>query len=208
VGGLPFRFLKGWVRSSSSLLLGAPRAALARGVFLFSASFLSPTVDCQLLTTDFQRLAPLFVFSFPWVPHPCVFLGCGVFFFSAPQEAGASACPERSRRAPAQTTPKTILPSIPFSALTHAPVDFNRHERLFPLFFSVIPTGIHLLCPVCLLPGWPIFSSVRAARTSALERGFCVPRASPGRRDRGKSDSNPAHRHLNQTSHLADFASC
>jgi hypothetical protein len=61
-----------------------------------------------------ERVGPLFLLSFSWVPHPCVFLGCGVFFASAPQEAGASA--------PAQTTPKTILPPIPFSALTHAPV--------------------------------------------------------------------------------------
>jgi hypothetical protein len=51
-------------------------------LFLFSPSFLSPTVDCQLLTIGFQS----------------------------------------RRRAPAQTTPKTILPPIPFSALTHPPV--------------------------------------------------------------------------------------
>jgi hypothetical protein len=34
-------------------------------------------------------------------------------------------------------------------------------------------------------PQWPTFSFVRAARTSAMERAFCVPCASPGRRNRG-----------------------
>src|SRR5258705_11917524 len=40
-------------------------------------------------------------------------------------------------------------------------------------------------------PEWPAFSSVRAARTSATERAFCVPCASPGRRDRGNPSPSP-----------------
>src|SRR5258705_3198437 len=40
-------------------------------------------------------------------------------------------------------------------------------------------------------PEWPAFSSVRAARTSATERAFCVPCASSGRRDRGNPGPSP-----------------
>ena len=36
-------------------------------------------------------------------------------------------------------------------------------------------------------PEWPAFSSAPSFGAPATKRAFCVPRASPGRRDRGKS---------------------
>ncbi len=63
---------------------------------------------------------------------------------------------------PAQTTPKTILPPIPFSALTHAPV---------------ISTGMN--------------DSFRFSLRGRAERALCVPCASPRRRDLGNMSTPP-----------------
>ncbi len=44
----------------------------------------------------------------------------------------------------------------------------------FPLPL-VIPTGARLLCPVCFLPGWPIFSFAPHLGASAAEHVFLCP---------------------------------
>src|SRR5882762_4538214 len=72
-------------------------------------------------------------------PHPC-----------KPRKDGPTA------------TPKTILPTIPFSALTNAPV---------------ISTGMN--------------GSFRFSLRGQAERSFCVPCASPGRMDLGNMSTPP-----------------
>src|SRR5258708_39125548 len=63
---------------------------------------------------------------------------------------------------PGANRPKTILPTIPFSALTNAPV---------------ISTGMN--------------DSFRFSLRGRAEHAFCVPCASPGRRDLGNMPTPP-----------------
>jgi len=152
-------------------LLIAVRRRRERVGPLFSGSFFSPTtVDCQLLTTDFHgwfRSSPLLRRPGPQPGAPYAGVACGSWVIPAsllnavgwPTLCGVcTSVPSRRTSGmngwvrPGANHPKTILPPNPFLRPNPPTGDFNRHERLFPLFFSSIPPDLseaRFLCPAC-----------------------------------------------------------
>ena len=111
----------------------------------------------------FRRLAYLFLKG----GSALLRLG-GRGLLAAGRRRQASVRPE-NRRAPAQTTPKTILPPIPFSALNHARVISTGMND--PFRFSLRGRGWPIrrrISTLSLPKGLPFLSSVLATRLCPL----------------------------------------